>query len=88
MAKPRRSTSLYANVKLTPLTPNLLNQDHIIVKITPDTKIERALYRLLLDEKCKTEKLRKRVAVLEAEKREHIARSRVSKLSRHLKPHS
>jgi hypothetical protein len=58
------------------------------VKITPDTKVERALYKMLLSEKRENARLKKALAALRANIAERNARNQIRRVSSKLKPHN
>jgi len=63
MSKQRRSKSLYSEIKTNAITPDLSRQQQIIIKVVPDTKTERTLYRMLLAEMRENERLRKALSI-------------------------
>lgn len=80
MSNPRRKQSLYADVKIRPFTPDLTLQERI--KIVPDTKIERALYKLLLDQMQENSVLKFRIKELRDNKRDGIRKRAITKAIR------
>jgi len=85
MSNQRRSKSLYANLSVKPLTPQSA-ADAVIIKIVPDTKIEAALYKMLLQEKRKTARLLAEIAEMRQTNHEYKLKRMVRPLARQLKP--
>jgi hypothetical protein len=84
MSKQRRKTSLYANISTGAITPDLSNQ--VVIKIVPDTKIEKALYRMLVVQQRRYGKLLAAHQELKLKLRENSKRRFMRKLTIPLKP--
>lgn len=55
MSGKRRDKSLHLNLSDKPLTPDFASA--VVVQVKPDTKVEKALYKMLLNERQKNARL-------------------------------
>ncbi len=83
MSKQRRTKSLYSD-KTNALTPDLLKQQQIILKIVPDTKIEQTLYRLLVQSQQRYERLLKAHRALQDQLHERTAKRKIHRITNEL----
>jgi hypothetical protein len=81
-SKPRRAKSLYSNPQNV-LTPDLSKQFDLL-KVVPDTKVEKALYRMLLFERKKSERLLAEVKILKQNARRPYTTKQLQQLTREL----
>jgi hypothetical protein len=78
----KRSTRL--RPAIPPLTPDFTKA--VVVRVEPDTRVERTLYRLLLKEQRKVASLTQQVNELIRERREAKTRGQIRRIAAKLQP--
>jgi hypothetical protein len=84
MSRKRRTVSLYANVTSDAITPDLSKQ--VTIEIRPDTRVEKALYKMLHAERRRNERLLETLTSMKDGLHERNVRRKLHQLSAKLVP--